>query len=268
MIEANGRLNIKDIMFTPPNEKLGYFDYKKYLAFMNQSYVEELLGARISHNSNYLKNRFALKVLFPESKQPPFSVEELKEINDGIESQANTAYRLGVARRTALAAEIDPASLDKLVLLDKVRLRQDIKNDKERGNWSIAVENMASMSLLDRGVNCSTLDKEEADSLKRYFKKWSKDNMTGFIDMLAHARVSYPDREDIWNPDASIWQQINKYFSKIPAHGYKQHYLRTLSSAKILSAEKLHFTEKGLELTMPNNKLSENRKTIPESLKF
>jgi hypothetical protein len=79
MIKAeNKSINIKDISLDLSKRYNKYFDHRSHLKFINKDQAEILLSERTGHVLNDLRNRFALKILYPESSQPSFTDEELE----------------------------------------------------------------------------------------------------------------------------------------------------------------------------------------------
>jgi hypothetical protein len=264
----NKPINIKDISLDLSKRYNKYFDHRSHLKFINKDQTEVLLSEKTGHVLNDLRNRFALKILYPESSQPSFTDEELELNIDRIKSQANTSYLLGVARRTALSVMIDPTVKDKLPNLDRINLKQGIKDRIEKGHWSIVLENVACLNMIDQGEFSSSLNYEETESVIDYFKSWHKGNMMGYIEMLADARIGYPKRDDIWSPDKKMWQMINNYFKYFPKIKDRAQYFRDLANMAIITADNIFFSEGGIGLSFPENIFSGNTNKIPERRRF
>jgi hypothetical protein len=163
---------------------------------------------------------------------------------------------------------IDPTVKDKLPSLDRISLKQGIKYRIEKGHWSIVLENVASLNMIDHGQFSSPLNYEETESVIDCFKSWHKGNMIGYIEMLADARIGYPKRDDIWSPDKKMWQMINNYFKYYPQIKDRAQYFRDLANMAIITADNILISEGGIGLSFPENIFSGNTNKIPERRRF
>lgn len=282
------RINIKDLTIEEP-EKLADlpFDPEKDIFAedwedMKSGFLKNMREAEHGVNRlHHLNRAIELKTLFPERSD---------ELNLGPEIQKELEQLYDVESR----AEYTSEALEKLKVLFPGKFKEIISKkgdpdwnefkwekmkeylEEHRTGTSFSWHDIAGLAVTLKMIHPEriselNLNDEFVEKIKKSMSMDMEENdMYSFLSDASNFRILFPERVGELNLDNKFWTKAKKEFRSL-IRDKKYHHPSTFAmNMKILAAEDLKFTDRGMEVVMPEQKesLQEDASSIPEVRNF
>ncbi|KKP33210.1 MAG: hypothetical protein A2360_04845 [Candidatus Staskawiczbacteria bacterium RIFOXYB1_FULL_32_11] len=266
-------LNIHELAIEEPEKKSEvFFDFEKEITEEDWGEMEKNMQ-RLLDDANYNNVPWVamnMKIIRPDY-EPKFDWRVMQKITADI----NIQRELGEWRDFfSLAMEmkfVDPNYNSSIAFPELLGIKRELEKCKNKQNWDNFSAIAMQIKIIDP-INCSDflgLDSNVWDSMFRSLKNYKDNNMWNeFVNQATHMKVIDPKIDlDISESD---WDNIRKKINFERNLGRGISFSNLVARVKILAAEKLEVTDKGLEITMPKQSVGLQRETpaIPEQKQF
>ena len=274
------RINIKDLTIEEPERKKGLlFDAEKEITDEDWEELKNTFsGMREREGSlNLMNHAMAMKILSSERvKELRFGEEDwtnskfLYEIHRARGSHTESFDSLAIAMRVVFPERASELRLDETLWESYKRTIEQYKLEE---NWlsfhALAVR--AKILFPKKFGEEITLDRKSLEELKKAFIWYREDNnWDSFIRRTFQAKILYPESLEEFNIDDATWKNMKKKLQESRKGKYWIDFAEYAMFLKLLAAEEIKITNKGLEVIMQKEEAEFKEETppMPQTRKF
>ena len=271
------RINIKDLTLEEPEKKKSElpFDPERDITEEDWKRVREsLLSIRQEEHPEFTYPELvkSVKILFPE-RVSEFNFDDdflwrrtkLWSQRHGLPSLLDYVFEI----KLAFPERISELNLDKLQEINK-----HIEVYRQRNDWAMFASAAMKMKILfPERIAELHLDETAWVGMKEELEQLRTPDLWGYFAKRAMAmKILYPEKSSELNLDSHAWEGMKQDLEKCRAQEHKTwwHISEQAIAMKILVAEEIKITDKGLEIIMPKEKpvFKEEVPSMPQRRKF
>jgi len=215
--------------------------------------------------SSFYREAAAMKVLNPGK----INIEVDKSSWENITNQPETIFKEPLISSVRSLKNLNPAVSLGSLGIDGDFLNQEEKELREyisNHNWLYIHSRASAFRVVEPNLKLDLTD-QDWEYAKRYLDKYKEQkDWASFLSIASDLKII--DFKVDLGLTQDCWRGMTDVLSLIKKSGSYLFFASCLMFLKILAAEKVEVTEKGLEITMRKSKLIQGTSPLPETKKF
>ena len=274
------RINIKDLTLEEPERKKGLpFDVERDLHPAFWDVATKQLKDHQERESwfNFATDAADLAILYPERIADLDLNETMWEkMKEELEIyKKEKVWGLGVSLAANMKILFPEKNMNNLIDMDSWRqIIQTFSSMKDIGSLRDSIVFASEVKILNpERFKDLELDEEKTwDEIETLLDRYRNVNIDVFAKIARQVRIVFPEKFYSLNLDAAMWEKMMKLFRKqeILDPLLDPRHIQFTASLKLLAAEEIKITDKGLEIIMSKEKpeFKEETPPMPQTRKF
>ena len=270
---SHARIHIKDLSLDQPRKNPeGTFDPEEEITEDDWQHVKEYLEKKKKESRDLFYTILCatnMKIVFPERSREYDDAVLKRIVKEEYNLEPNNHFTFAEIKiiTPELVAGSNPSyeAWERHLGFTKQYIAQ--------GDWILFVNRMFALFVVnpDKASEFS-LNKETREKIAQYFKELLETGQldTFSFEKLAYASVLFPDEMSSLRSSPALLERARAMLRELRTANNWGRYIQVAAAFKLLCAEKVEVTDKGLEITMPQPKedFKEPEEPMPEQRKF
>jgi len=266
-------INIKNLAIEQPQRKEDYFDAKKEVSNEDWDSMKKVLEYyyESNHDSDFFEIAEDMKIIFPE-RESELNLDDVmwNEMARGLRNTGGYS----IVRK---ARVLFPERLKSVYSLDDGDWGE-IKHwclefdELYSGNFEDFIKKVRfAFYLFPERIMELDLENTMWDDAKKIIEEYRTKDIEKFVYYLAQAKLIFPNKVKRSTVEPEIWSLGREKLQNHRLGNKWKSFAALAATMKILAAEQIQITDKGLEVLMPKSKKDFKTKTtesLPQTKKF
>ena len=271
-------LNIHELATQEPKRASVVFDPERELFEGDWDIIKERLEDCQDRGQtvDYAESLSYASIAFPEIFEKEANHKMFGILSDGCQSDYVAArFAMLSYAKICFPQDYQDNNLNELAEKKWIEYKTGIAEHKQDGDFhNLCPSLLKAKIIFPDKFNELGIEEQTYEGMRQYLmSNFSKDNDTSYkyyAQFLGSMRIIFPEKFSEFSPGEEDWNKMRETLENARTAGENWGFPLLAGNLKILAAEKVEITDKGLKITMPEEKESLQGETpvMPEQKQF